>query len=65
MQAGETRPIEWIEPVTGEIAPRLDVTGNEQARRVDAADAAAHAVGVEDGLPEELLATSFGKGANA
>lgn len=56
MKARKTKPITRVQPVIGEIAPRLDMTGHQQARDVDAANAAADAVGAQNRLTEKLLA---------
>lgn len=58
VEGGEAQPVAGVEAVVGEVAPGLDVAGAQQAGDVDAGDAAAHAVGGEDGLTEELLAAA-------
>jgi len=58
METGETKSISRIKSLLGEIPPRLDVAGDEQARNIDAAYATANAIRVENSLSKELLAAS-------
>ena len=55
VQSRETKPVTRVQTLGGELAPRLDVARHEQARDIDAADAATDIVGIEHGLPEKLL----------
>ena len=58
MEAGKTKPISRVKALIGKIAPRFDVAGDQETRHRNTGDAAAHAVGGEDCLTEELLAAT-------
>ena len=58
VQARQAKSVARIESFIWKITPRLDMARNEEARDIDAADAATHVVRVENGLPKKLLAAS-------
>lgn len=60
----KTEAVARIQTLIGKFAPRFDVARDEQARNVDAADAATNVVGIENRLPEKLLAASLLDRAN-
>src|SRR5258707_950103 len=56
----ETKPVSRVQALGWKFPPRLDVARNQQARNIDAADAAANIISVENCLTKELLpATNF------
>ena len=58
VQARQTQTVSWVQSLSGEITPRLDVTGYQKSRHVDAGNAAPNTVHVQDRLTEKLLAAS-------
>ena len=52
----KTKSVARVQTLVRKFAPRFDVARDQQARNIDAADAAPDIVGVENSLPEKLLA---------
>ena len=58
MEAGKAQPVARVKPLGGKLTPRLDVARHQQARNIDAADAATDTVRGQNDLSEKLLPTS-------
>lgn len=54
----QAEAVAGVEAVIGEILPRPDVACHQQSRNIDAAHATAHAISIQNGLPEKLLTPS-------
>jgi len=58
MQRRKTQTVLRIQPVIWKLTPRLDVARHQQARNIDAADAAAHIISGQNRLTKELLTSA-------
>ena len=58
VQAGQAQAISWVQSLSGKISPWLDMAGHQQARHVDAGNAAPNPIRIQERLTEKLLAAS-------